>query len=57
MFYLGSVTRYRPQQFDTLVEGRFGGPVQEVLASQPGQFLYLIASEFAQREVTHPAIA
>jgi hypothetical protein len=57
IYYLGSVTRYRPQQFDALLQDKYGGQIQEILSSQPGQFLFLIASEFARREVTHPAIA
>jgi hypothetical protein len=55
-YYLGSVTRYRPQQFDTLLNGHFGEQLQELLTNIPNQFLYLMASEFAQREVTRAAI-
>lgn len=55
-YYLGSVTRYRPQQFDTLLNGPFGEQLQEALTNVPNQFLYLMASEFAQREVTRAAI-
>lgn len=56
IYYLSSVTRYRPQQFDGIIEGRFGEQIQEVLTNQPNQFLYLLASEFAQRDVTRAAI-
>lgn len=56
IYYLGSVTRYRPQHFDDIIEGRFGEQIQEILTNQPNQFLYLIASEFAQRDVTRAAI-
>jgi hypothetical protein len=55
-YYLGSVTRYRPQQFDMLLNGSFGEQLQELLTNIPNQFLYLMASEFAQREVTRAAI-
>jgi len=55
-YYLGSVTRYRPQQFDILLNGPFGEQLQEALTNVPNQFLYLMASEFAQREVTRAAI-
>ena len=51
-FYLGSITRYRPQHFDSILGSSFGGHLQEFLASQPMQFLYLLASEFARREIT-----
>jgi hypothetical protein len=56
MFLLGSITRYRPQQFNTFLTDQYGAYLFEFLASQPKQFLYLFASEFAQREVTQPAI-
>ncbi len=55
-YYLGSVTRYRPQQFDVVLDGRYGGFVEEVLTSQPRQLVYLLASEFVGREVTQPAL-
>lgn len=55
-YYLGSVTRYRPQQFDTLLNGSFGEQLQETLTNVPNQFLYLMASGFAQREVSRAAI-
>lgn len=55
-FYLGSVTRYRPQHFESLLNGIYGEQIQEVLTNVPNQFLYLMASEFAQREVTRAAI-
>jgi hypothetical protein len=51
MFYLGSITRYRPQHFANILSGEFGGFMQEFLSSQPSQFLYLMASEFAKRDV------
>lgn len=56
-FYLGSITRYRPQHFDGIMNSPFGGVLQEFLTSQPTQFLYLLASEFARREITRPALA
>jgi hypothetical protein len=56
MFYLGSITRYRPQQFDSILKGPFGSLVEEFIAGQPTQYIYLMASEFARREVTQPSI-
>jgi hypothetical protein len=56
-YYLGSITRYRPQQFDALLRGDFGVFIQEFLTTQPGQFLYLMASEFAKRQITRPGLA
>lgn len=55
-FYLGSITRYRPHHFDKIVDGPFGPRVEEFISGQPLQFIYMMASEFAQREVTRPSI-
>ena len=56
MYYLSSVARYRPGQFNRILEGAYGEQIQEILVSQPNQFLYLLASEFVQRDVTRAAI-
>lgn len=50
-YYLGSITRYRPQHFAKILSGDFGEFIQEFLTQQPSQFLYLIASDFAKRDV------
>jgi hypothetical protein len=55
-YYFGSITRYRPYQFQAIADGDFGSQIQEVLTNLPNQFLYLIASEFAEQEVTRAAI-
>jgi hypothetical protein len=55
-FYLGSITRYRPHHFDTIVQGSLGHVIEEFVSGQPLQFIYLIASEFAEQEVTKPSI-
>jgi putative hemolysin len=56
IFYLGSITRYRPHQYDAISVGLFGPWIQEFVSGQPLQFLYLLASEFARQEVTRPSI-
>jgi hypothetical protein len=56
MFYLGSITRYRPQHFDAILKGPFGSQIEEFLAGQPTQYIYLMASEFVKRDVTQPSI-
>lgn len=56
MFYLGSITRYRPHHFDALLRGAFGPRVRDFVTGQPLQFLYLLASEIAQRDVAKPSI-
>lgn len=52
-FYLGSVTRYRPNLFQSILDSKYGSHLEEVILNLPQQFLYLIASEFAEREVVH----
>jgi hypothetical protein len=52
-FYLGSVTRYRPNLFQEIFESKYGSHLEEVILNLPQQFLYLIASEFSEREVDH----
>jgi hypothetical protein len=52
-FYLGSVTRYRPNFFEKILGTKHGSHIQEVILNLPQQFLYLLASEFAGREVAH----
>jgi len=53
---LGSVTRYRPHQFERIAQGSFGPHIQEIIATVPSQFLYIMASRFAKRDVTRPAV-
>jgi hypothetical protein len=56
MYYLGSVTRYRPHHFDRIVADNYGAHILELITNQPTQFIYLLASDFAGQEVTRPAI-
>jgi hypothetical protein len=56
IFYLGSVTRYRPHVFAQIMESSYGAFVSEFIAAQPEQLLYLLASEVCEREVVKPAI-
>jgi hypothetical protein len=56
MFYLGSITRYRPLWYDQIAASEFGTFVESFIDSQPTQFLYLMASYFAEREVVKAAI-
>lgn len=55
-YYLGSITRYRPHHFPAISDGVFGPRVQDFISGQPQQFLYLMASEFARREIAKPSI-
>ena len=54
MFYLGNITRYQPQDFDTMVSGQWTWLVNDFLNSQPKQFLYLLASELTESDVVIP---
>ncbi|MDR6530863.1 hypothetical protein J2800_001602 [Caulobacter rhizosphaerae] len=56
-FYFGSITRYKPEQFEFILRSPIGPFVFEFFANQPTQFLYLMASEFMGQEVAKAAIA
>ncbi len=53
-FYLGSITRYKPNDFDKVLEGGFSWVVNELLATEPFQVLYTLASELAGVDVVRP---
>lgn len=55
-YYLGSITRYRPHHLPTITNSAYGPRVQDFITGQPQQFLYLLASEFARREIAKPSI-
>ena len=55
-FHLGSVTRYRPQDYDRMLSEKFGARILDFVTGQPSQFLFLISSEIARQEVTQPSI-
>ena len=55
-YYLGSITRYRPQKIDGLLRGNYGAQLEECVVNLPKQFLYLLATEFTQQEVARAAI-
>jgi hypothetical protein len=55
MFFLGSITRYRPQHFEALLDTSYGPQIEGFLTEAPSQFLYLLASEFLKQEVSKPA--
>lgn len=56
IYYLGSVTRYRPYYFETILSKKYGPHIEEIISNVPQQFLFLLASEFAEREVAHAPI-
>lgn len=56
MFFFGSLTRYRPEYLLRVLDGEYGGFIREFLATQPLQYVYSLASELAQREVTRAEV-
>jgi hypothetical protein len=54
MFYLGSITRYKPYDYDAIVKGGYSWLVGELIATQPAQFLYGLASWLAGVDVVRP---
>lgn len=57
MFYFGSITRYRPDDFLKLVDGKHGWLVQEFINTQPLQFIYLLGSGLLKTEMVVPEAA
>ena len=56
MYFLGSITRYRPHHFGLLIRGNFGAFIEGMVNDIPRQFLYLAASTFLRREIAKAAI-
>lgn len=54
VFYLGSITRYKPDVFDKIIAGNYAWIVEEFLSMNPMQFLYTLASELARVDVVRP---
>ena len=57
MFYFGSVTRYRPDDFHKLADGKHGWMVQEFVNTQPLQFVYFLGSGMMDTEMVLPLLA
>jgi hypothetical protein len=57
LYFLGSVTRYHPADFEGYMTGEFGPFLSEFLASEPSQMLFEMACLFAQREVVSVGLA
>ena len=54
MFYFGSITRYKPYDFDRIVEDKYSWLVSEFLKTQPNQFLHGLAGHIAGVDVVQP---
>ncbi len=57
MFYLSAITRYKPYDFDKILEGKFSWLMNEFVRTQPAQFLYGIAGHIAGTDVVRPFAA
>ena len=57
VFLLGSITRYQPDQFDRLLDTRYGAHLIGAMSEIRTQYLYLMASELLEREVTRASLA
>lgn len=55
-YYFGSATRYKPEKFAKIIEGKFGSQIEEIITNLPNQYIYLMASYFMRQEVTRAAI-
>jgi YaaC-like Protein len=53
MFYLGSIVRYRPYDFDKLVEKKHRWVIDEFLQIAPKQFIILMVNEITQSEISY----
>ena len=51
LFYLGSITRYRPHVFEAVLAEPLGAFVMEFIATAPDQLAYMLASHMVRREV------
>jgi hypothetical protein len=57
IFFLGSITRYQPHQFDRMLDTRYGAHLIGAVPEIPAQYLCPMASELLQREVTRASLA
>lgn len=56
MFYFGSISRYRPDDFYKLVVGKHGWMVQEFINTQPLQFIYFLGCGIVDAEMVVPEL-
>ncbi len=57
LYFLGSVTRYHPADFEGYMTSEFGPFLSEFLGSEPSQMLFEMACLFAKREVVSVGLA
>jgi len=54
MFYFGSIARYRPADFEKILQSKYGWVIEEFLVTQGHQFVYLTANLILGQEVCCP---
>jgi len=57
LYFLGSISRYRPAEFDQHMSGEYGPFLSEFLASEPSQMLFELASLLSGRELVSAGLA
>lgn len=53
-FYFGSITRYKPYDFDKIRSSNYGWLCDELLETQPSQFIYTLCSLLSGVDVVKP---
>ena len=53
MFYLGSIVRYRPYDFDKLVEKKHRWTIDEFMQIAPKQFVILMINELTRSQISY----
>lgn len=48
-YYLGTVSKYRPQYYEEISKGRFGGHILEIKSNLPQPLIYGMARNFSER--------
>ena len=56
MFFLGSIARYRPDDFYKFLGGKHGWMLQEFINTQPLQFIYFLGSGLINAEMVVPEL-
>jgi hypothetical protein len=54
MFYFGSITRYRPYDFDRFVENKYSWLVSDIPQDSANQFLHGLAGHIAGVDAVQP---
>jgi hypothetical protein len=56
-YYLGTITRYKPYYFESIITHKYATLINEYLATVPEQFVYRLASKVSGVEIVKPYAA